>query len=204
MASIEKQLSNMQGAVRDALGANWLLLLLQGTVAAVLGVVSVVWPFATAIPFAICVGWLFLVSGIVGLLTMLSSDDLPAFLWNFTTAGMSVAVGILLLTKPAEGALSLTAVLAVFFVVEGVFQIAGSIAYRDVVAGVWSWMLVSGIADLVLAAIIVFGQLATARWGLPLLVGINLFTSGSAIMKTALAAHNLEEASEAPAGFTRR
>jgi uncharacterized membrane protein HdeD (DUF308 family) len=104
---------------------------------------------------------------------------------------LSVSVGVLLVWKPVEGALSLTIVLTAFFVVEGVFQIVTSIAYRDVMGGSWGWMLVSGISDLALAAIIILGWPMTAGWALGLLVGINLITSGWAIVMTALAGRNV-------------
>jgi uncharacterized membrane protein HdeD (DUF308 family) len=122
---------------------------------------------------------------------MFSAKDIPAFLWSLVTAALSVSVGVLLVWKPVEGALSLTIVLTAFFVVEGVFQIVTSIAYRDVMGGSWGWMLVSGISDLALAAIIILGWPMTAGWALGLLVGINLITSGWAIVMTALAGRNV-------------
>jgi uncharacterized membrane protein HdeD (DUF308 family) len=57
--------------------------------------------------------------------------------------------------------------------------------------GSWGWMLVSGISDLALAAIIILGWPMTAGWALGLLVGINLITSGWAIVMTALAGRNV-------------
>jgi uncharacterized membrane protein HdeD (DUF308 family) len=41
------------------------------------------------------------------------------------------------------------------------------------------WILLSGIADLVLAGIIIYGWPATATWTLGVLAGVNLITSGS-------------------------
>jgi uncharacterized membrane protein HdeD (DUF308 family) len=49
---------------------------------------------------------------------------------------------------------------------------------------------VSGIIDLVLAAIIFFGLPETALWALGLLVGINLLFGGSALIAMALAARH--------------
>jgi uncharacterized membrane protein HdeD (DUF308 family) len=52
-------------------------------------------------------------------------------------------------------------------------------------------MLASGIADLILAGIIIAGWPSTATWILGLLVGINLITSGAAIISVALAAREV-------------
>ncbi|MFI4983424.1 MAG: DUF308 domain-containing protein, partial [Nevskiales bacterium] len=80
-----------------------------------------------------------------------------------------------------------------FFTVEGIFQTVTSIAYRVLMPGAWGWLLASGIADLVLAAIIIIGWPMTAAWTLGLLVGINLITSGFASVMTALAARDVVE-----------
>jgi uncharacterized membrane protein HdeD (DUF308 family) len=54
--------------------------------------------------------------------------------------------------------------------------------------------LLSGIADLVLAGIIVYGWPVTATWALGLLAGINLITSGLAVAMVALAGRNWAKA----------
>jgi uncharacterized membrane protein HdeD (DUF308 family) len=48
-------------------------------------------------------------------------------------------------------------------------------------------MLASGIADLVLAAVIIAGWPETASWTLGLIVGVNLITSGAATTMIAVA-----------------
>ena len=180
-------LSNMQRAVRDAFGAHWRLMMFQGVVMIILGVLAVAAPVIATIAIDIYVGWLFLFSGVIGLIALFSSHHIPAFLWSLITAALSIALGILLIWKPVEGALSLTFVLTAFFLVEGVFQIATSLVYRDSLPGTWGWMLASGVSDLLLVAIIVLGWPATGVWVLGLLVGINLFMSGWAIVMMAFA-----------------
>jgi uncharacterized membrane protein HdeD (DUF308 family) len=188
MTSVNSELSDMQRAVKGALGAHWRLLLFQGVALIVLGVLAICVPLAATVAVEIFLGWLFLIGGIVGLIAMFSADDIPAFLWSLITAALSVAVGVLLIWRPIEGALSLTLALTAFFVAEGVFQIVSSIAYRKAMAGTWGWMLASGAADLVLAAIIIAGWPLSAAWTLGLLAGVNLLTSGWAIVMVALAA----------------
>ena len=65
--------------------------------------------------------------------------------------------GLVLLARPATGAVSLTLVLVVFFVMEGVATIMYALEHRQQLAGRWGWMLASGIVDLVLAAIFFTG-----------------------------------------------
>jgi uncharacterized membrane protein HdeD (DUF308 family) len=116
---------------------------------------------------------------------------------------LSTAIGILLIWHPVAGAQSLTVLLTVLFLVEGIFQIATSIAYRDVIRESWGWMLTSGIADLVLVVIITLGWPMTANWALGLLVGVNLITSGFAVMMVAIAGRGITRLLEAPVTHSR-
>jgi uncharacterized membrane protein HdeD (DUF308 family) len=68
---------------------------------------------------------------------------------------------------------------------------------RDL-TGQWGWMLVRGIIDLVLAAMIFAGLPGTAAWALGLLVGINLLFGGSAMIAMAMHARSTNSAAPAP------
>ena len=188
--STSQDLSQMQNALKDALHAHWKLFMFQGVAMLVLGCLAIAEPFLATVAVDIYVGWLFLISGIVGLIAMFSARDVPAFLWTLLTAALSLAVGVMLIWKPGEGAVSLTIVLTALFIVEGIFQIVVSFTYRDVVPGSWGWMLVSGIADLILSAIIIYYWPLSASWTLGLLVGVNLLTSGIAVVVLAVEARN--------------
>ena len=191
MSVSEPTISDIQRSVRDAVRLHWGLFLAQGVAMTVLGVFAIVWPQVSTVAVDVYIGALFFVSGAVGLVVMFFAPSVSAFLWSLLTAALSLLVGILLLWHPVEGAVSLTLVLIAFFIVEGVFQIAGSIAYREVFPESWGWLLVSGIADLVLAVLIVAGWPGTAGWALGLIVGVNLITSGVAVIMVAVMARRV-------------
>ena len=128
MSSSNPTLSDMQHAVRDTVRLHWQLFLTQGVIMVILGVLAVVWPQISTIAVDAYVGWVFLLSGIVGLASMFLAPNVQAFLWSLLTAALSLFVGILLLWHPVEGAVSLTLVLIAFFIVEGIFQIVASLA----------------------------------------------------------------------------
>jgi uncharacterized membrane protein HdeD (DUF308 family) len=194
MSSSNLSISDMQHAVRDTVRHHWQLFLTQGVIMTILGVLAVIWPQISTVAVDVYVGWLFLLSGVVGLATMFLAQDVQAFLWLLLTAALSLFIGIVLLWHPVEGAVSLTLVLIAFFIVEGIFQIAASISYRDVFPDSWGWMVASGIADLILAALIIKGWPSTAGWALGLIVGVNLVTSGAAIIMVALAGRSVVKA----------
>jgi uncharacterized membrane protein HdeD (DUF308 family) len=114
----------------------------------------------------------------------------PGFWWSLVSAIIAIAAGVVLLLWPVNGTLSLTLVLIAFFIVEGGATILYAVDHRDQLSGRWGWMLVSGIIDIILAAIILTGLPGTASWALGLLVGINMVFGGAALIAMAMAARN--------------
>lgn len=202
MASNISGLNDMHHGFRRALSTHWRMLMFQGGVLIVMGIIAIGLPMVATIAVDIFFGWLFLISGIAGLVTMFRSADVAAFLWSTVTAALSLALGVFLIWRPIEGVYSLTLALTGFFIAEGVFQIVASIAYRKVIETAWFWLLASGVCDLILVAVIIVGWPLSAAWTLGLLAGFSLLTSGAAIVMTAFAARDMTGAFSAPAGAT--
>jgi len=178
----------IERAVESAIREHWVLFLIEGIVLLVLGIAAILVPIVATIAFTILIGWLFLISGAVGLFTTFWMRHAPGFWWSLLSAVIAIAAGIVLLIWPISGSLSLTLLLTAFFIVEGVASIMYAIEHRRQLSGRWGWMLVSGIVDLILAGIIIAGLPGTALWALGLLVGINLIFGGVAMIGMALAA----------------
>lgn len=189
-------LSDSQRAINELMRTYWVLFLVQGAIMMVLGALAIIWPQISTLAVDISAGWIFLLSGLVGLITMFFVPNVPAFLWSLLTSALSLFCGVLLLWHPIEGAVSLTLVLVAFFIVEGIFQIAAAIRYREALPDSWGWMMMSGIADLALAAVIISGWPGSASWALGLIVGVNLITSGLAITMVAITGRNVVRAIE--------
>jgi len=181
-------------AVAGALHAHWVLFLIEGIILVILGIAAIALPPIATIAFTIIIGWIFLVSGIVGLITTFWARQAPGFWWALISGLIAIAAGIVLLAWPISGTLSLTLVLIAFFIVEGIASILYAIEHRGQLSGRWAWMLVSGVIDLILAGIIFSGLPGTAAWALGLLVGINMLFGGVALIAMALAARQPSEA----------
>jgi len=182
MSSSEPTISEIQRSIRDAVRLHWSIFLLQGVIFIVLGVLAVIWPYISTVAADVYIGALFLIAGVAGLVLMIYAPGVASFVWALLTSVLALFVGLLLLWHPVEGAVPITLVLIAFFIVEGIFQIAASIGYRDVFPDSWGWMLASGIAELVLAALIIAGWPGTAGWALGLIVGVSLIVSGLTIL----------------------
>ena len=189
MSTNQPDIAKFQRAVASALHAHWLLFLIEGVVLLVLGALHRLPPLAT-LAATIIIGWLFLVSGVMGLIITFMMRQAPGFWWSLISAVLGVVVGTLLLASPLSGAVSLTIVLVAFFVIEGVASIMFALDHKRELSGRWGWMLVSGIVDLVLASLIFTGLPSTAAWAIGLLVGINMVFGGSALIAMALHARN--------------
>ena len=107
-------------------------------------------------------------------------------------------LGVMLVWKPVEGALSLAMLLTAFFIVEGLFQALASVACRESLRSTRGWMLASGIADLALAAVILLSWPMSAGCALGIIAGVNLITSGWAIAMAALAGRELANTAPSP------
>jgi len=191
MAMYQRQSNDqMRRAVANAIHEHWVLFLLEGIVLVLLGAAVIVLPVIATLAFTLLIGWLFLLSGVVGLITTFWMRNAPGFWWSLISAVIGIAAGIVLIRWPISGTVSLTLVLIAFFIVEGIVTLMYAFEHRAQLSGRWGWMLASGIVDLVLAAIIFAGLPETATWALGLLVGINLLFGGTAMIGMALAARS--------------
>ena len=174
MALNAGDLDRLQQALTESLRDHWVLFLIEGIVLVVLGVLAILVPMVATIAVAILIGWLILISGVVGLITTFMMRNAPGFWWSLLSAVLGIVAGVILLAWPILGAVSLTLLLIVFFTIEGIVSIMYAVEHKKELTGRWTWMLVSGIVDLILAFIVVTGLPGTAAWTLGLLVGINM------------------------------
>jgi len=177
---------DVQAAVQQVLRKHSTLYLVEGVILVILGLLAVLVPAMASLAVAVFLGWLFLVSGGVGLATTFLTRGAPGFWWSLLSAVLAIVVGGLLIASPVSGVLSLTYVLIVFFLVEGIATIMYAVEHRSQYPSRWGWMLVSGIIDVILAVIIYSGLPGTAAWAIGLLVGINMVFGGIALITLAL------------------
>lgn len=199
MATNEPNLEQLQRAVETSVHDHWVLYLVEGIILSLLGVAAIAIPPIGTLAVEILFGWLFLIGGVVGLITTFWMRQAPGFWWSLLSAILGVAAGIVLLLWPLSGVLSLTLVLIVFFIIEGIASIMYAFEHKTALPGRWGWMLVSGIIDLFLAAVIFAGLPGTATWALGLLVGIYMVFGGTALIAMALHARKADPQSVAPA-----
>jgi uncharacterized membrane protein HdeD (DUF308 family) len=178
--------SDARAAVAASLKQHWRTYLIEGIVLLALGLLAIIVPPIATLAVEILIGWLLLASGIIGLISTFRMRHAPGFGWSLVSALIGIAAGVILLAWPVSGAVSLTLVLSIFLLMEGVATIMIALQHRRDFSGRWAMLLFSGIIDIILAAIIFAGLPGTALWVLGLLVGINLMVGGAALISMAL------------------
>jgi uncharacterized membrane protein HdeD (DUF308 family) len=178
----------LRSVFRATVGHHWILFLSEGIALLLLGSIAIIVPALASLAATFILGWILLLSGIVGLIATIRARHAPGFWWSLISALIGVVAGALLLGWPLQGMFSLTAVLITFLILEGVVSILYALEHRRGVSGRWGWMLASGVLDLVLAAILLAGLPGSAVWALGIIIGINMIFGGWALIAMALAA----------------
>ncbi len=171
-----------------AMHRHWRLFLVEGLALVVLGAGAIIVPPLAGVVATVVLGWILLLAGAVGTVATLRTSGAPGYGWSLLSGLLAIAAGAVLLWSPIQGLISLTYVLIAFFVVDGIAMIFLALAHRRELSGRWEWMMLNGVMDLVLAAIIVAGWPGTLVWALGLLLGIDMLFGGASLIVMALEA----------------
>lgn len=147
-----------------------------GVLLIILGLIAILLPFIAGIAITAFIGWLLLLAGIVHLIYSWHSRKTSGVIWQILIAILYLFVGFYLIFHPARGLVTLTLLLASYFVVEGVLEL---IVYfrlrRSHRAG---WFLWDGLITLLLGILIWAHWPFSSVWVLGTIIGISLLISG--------------------------
>lgn len=151
----------------------WLGLLLV-----ILGIAAIAFPEFGTLAATFLVGWTLLVAGVLLFIgSFWIHGTMPFFASNLFGL-LSAAAGVFLLFNPLSGAIALTLVVGILFMFQGASELM--FAFESRPAKSWVGMLLSGLASIALAVIIVAGWPGISSIALGLLLGINFLTTGIA------------------------
>jgi len=147
-----------------------------GVIAIILGVLAMLAPGITGLSIATVVGMLVVVGGIVRMIWAFKAGSLGKGLLMFAIGGLTLLCGIALVANPLFASGTLTIMLAAYFVVDGIFEIAAGFQARP--ASGSGWMLFGGVVS-VLLGIMIWRQFPlSGAYAIGVLVGIKLFFVG--------------------------
>src|SRR5260370_15987463 len=90
--------SEMSAAVRE----HWKAFLIEGVLLVILGLGAMIVPPLASLAVTIFLGWMFLISGIAGLVLTFWARQMPGFWWSLISAVLAVGAGIILLASPVQ------------------------------------------------------------------------------------------------------
>jgi len=168
-------------AQRDADSRARVLVCVEGCILLVLGIAAVVLPGLAAIAVTILLGWIFVFSGLIGLIVALGSNHVHGTRWSVVSAVAALVAGFALMIWPIENVTLLMGLLGLFFAADGAFSLLYALEHRRQMTGRWIWMVASAVATLALAALILSGFPMTAAL-LGTLVGADMLLGGAALL----------------------
>jgi len=177
--SLESAAQAMREAMRETVRRHSLWYLVQGALMVLAGLLALVYPVVSSVAVVLFLGWFLIISGVFQGISLIGAQHVPHFWLQLVSVVLSVVVGVLFLRHPGEGLLTLTLLLIVFFMVEGISKVIFSLTIRPFPN--WGWVFASGIIGILLAFYLWASLPVTAIWLLGVLLGIQLICEGAAL-----------------------
>ncbi len=155
----------------------------------IFGFLAITLPIVSSIGVAIVIGWLVIFAGIAQLVHAFQSKGIGHILWKILVAIFYLAAGASLIARPAVGVATLTLVLGIFLLAEGIADVVAYFATRK--SGSSPWMLLDGIITLVLGFMIWNRWPSGSLWIIGTFVGISMVMTGTTRLMMALAVRRL-------------
>lgn len=169
--------------LREDLANGWKGLMVAGVLAILAGCVAILVPAVASVATAIFVGWVLIVAGAFLTAGAFGQRSTGRLVWRLLWALLTVIAGLYLVTAPLDGTFTLTVVLGIYFFAMGLTRVLVAIAGRgEPGAGLIG---LSGVAAVLVGALILAELPSSADWAVGLLVGIDLIFAGWWMTSTA-------------------
>ncbi len=96
--------------------------------------------------------------------------------WGTVIGVLGVAAGLLMIFRPMVGLVTMTMLLAIYFLVDGISEIIAAFKIKPDQG--WGWVLFNGIIAVLLGFMIWRQWPVSGRWAIGLLVGIHILITG--------------------------
>jgi uncharacterized membrane protein HdeD (DUF308 family) len=166
-------------AVRATVKRYSLWYLIEGVLLVAAGLLAIIYPVISAEAVIVLLGWLLIISGVLQGLSLIGARHVTHFWPQLISVILAMLVGLLFLRDPAQGMTTITLLLIVFFMIEGISKVVFALTIRPFPN--WGWVLASGLVGILLSLILWANLPVTAVWLIGLLLGVNLISVGAAI-----------------------
>ena len=172
----------------------WGWLLVMGILMAILGTVALFLSPAATIGTVIVLGWLLIVSGVIEVVHSFRVLRWGGVFLHLAGGVLGVLIGLLVVTHPVAGALSLTLLFASFFTVIGLFRLIAAIRLKF---PHWGWAVFDGVVTLLLGILLWAEWPWSGLWFIGFAVGVSLILRGWTYIAFALGVRTVHVAAHA-------
>lgn len=176
--SLQDASNAMREAMRETVKRHSIWYLIQAGLMVLAGFLALLYPLFASAAIVYFLGWVLIITGLFQGISLIGAQNVPHFWIQLLSLVLAVVVGVLFVRNPEAALATVTLLLIVFFMVEGISKVVFSLTIRPLPN--WGWVLASGLIGIVLA-IYLFSNPATAVWVLGLLIGIHLISEGFAL-----------------------
>lgn len=168
---------------------NWGWLMALGIAMLIIGTLAIIFSFTSTIISVIYFGALLLTAGIMEGIKSTRVSQWSTFFLHLFLSILYIVGGIFIMIHPAVNAITLTLVLAIFFVISGIlrmiFSLGRQLPHR-------SWLFISGILTLLLGILIWQQWPYSGLWVLGTFLGIDLIFTGWTWIMLSMAAKEMK------------
>ena len=168
----------------DSLHSKWGWFFALGIVLALCGALAVALPVVSTFAASVVLGVVLALAGIVKMVQSLQVKEWSGFIWQELTGAVEVVGGILIYFNPLKGALAITLLVALVFLLQGILQIALAVRIRK--QDGWHWFAISGLVALAASAALALKLPYTSIYTPGTVAGISLLVAGGAYIAIAL------------------
>ena len=177
--TLDEAAAVMREAMRETVRKYSTWYLLQGGLMIVAGIVALLYPFFASTAIVVILGWLLIFAGIVQGIGLIGAGNVPHYWLQLISAALAIVIGLLLLRQPDSGLMIITALLIVYFMVEGIAKVIFALTIRPFPH--WGWVLAAGMLGILLAVYLWANLPVDSPWVLGVLLGILLIAEGAAL-----------------------
>lgn len=169
---------------------NWGWYLAWGILLLFLGIIAIGAATTTTLISVIVIGIFLSLGGIIILIDTFVSwpGKWGGFFLHLVLGILYLIAGFSLIKSPVLGSMSITFILAIFYIVIGIYRIIYSLFLR---LFSWQWVLLNGIVSLLLGFLIIANWPASSLIIIGLFVGIDLIFCGFAYIMASLSARKM-------------
>ncbi|MEO8339987.1 MAG: HdeD family acid-resistance protein [Nitrospirota bacterium] len=172
----------------DAVRHHWRWVLASGIAFVGLGSMAFAYSVLVTLASVFVLGWALVFGGLFQAIHAFKVSRWSGFFLELVMAILYVIVGLVMVAHPGAGAMSVTLLIAAFFLVGGLSRIfAGTMLHLPGRA----WLLVSGAVTLLLGLLILMEWPASGLWIIGTFVAIDMIFSGAWLIMLALNARSL-------------